>query len=129
MSISFEQILQNKEPFMGPLHNAYFRHRLLKLRRKVLMDHLANSKGLSQHCEDSDTLDQACNESEWLMEASLCNKALKEIQDIDAALHRLRHNTYGYCKETGEPIPIQRLNAYLTAQYTCSAQAKMEQNM
>jgi DnaK suppressor protein len=43
------------------------------------------------------------------------------------ALIRLDDGTYGYCADTGEPIPLNRLEAQPTATLTVEAQTVREQ--
>ena len=52
----------------------------------------------------------------------------KLIPKIDAALSRIDDGTYGYCQETGEPIPIQRLEARPIATLSIEAQERHERH-
>lgn len=49
--------------------------------------------------------------------------AMKEVYD---ALQRLNNGTYGICEITGQPIPIERLEARPYARYTVKAQEEVE---
>ncbi|MBS0559843.1 MAG: TraR/DksA C4-type zinc finger protein [Proteobacteria bacterium] len=49
------------------------------------------------------------------------------LASIEAALTRIENGTYGYCEDTGEPIPLKRLDAQPTATLTAAAQAAREQ--
>ena len=49
-----------------------------------------------------------------------------EIRDIDAALERLGHGTYGVCIECGNPIADERLHAYPIAKRCTACQQRHE---
>jgi len=126
MNISFESLLQSDEPFMGPYHKAFFRQELLKLRKKILKKHQSTSQGLAKSDQESDTYDQASHDTEWLKDTSLCNQSFHMLQEVDAALKRLDNDTYGYCEDSGEPINIYRLKAFILARYGIESQEKRE---
>jgi RNA polymerase-binding transcription factor DksA len=46
------------------------------------------------------------------LEASNETRMSRELEEIDAALHRLYHTPerFGICEETGQPIPFERLD-------------------
>jgi DnaK suppressor protein len=46
------------------------------------------------------------------LEASIETRMSRELEEIDAALHRLYHTPerFGICEETGRPIPFERLD-------------------
>jgi RNA polymerase-binding transcription factor DksA len=50
-----------------------------------------------------------------------------ELKDIDDALRRLDHGTYGICEECGKPIDEARLEAVPWARYCIVDQARIEQ--
>lgn len=52
----------------------------------------------------------------------LASRQLKFIQNLQAALVRIRNKTYGICRETGKLIPAERLRAVPHA--TLSIEAK-----
>ena len=52
--------------------------------------------------------------------------ALAELNQVDAALARLRDGTYGHCADCGEPIAPARLFAYPTAMRCLACQAAWE---
>jgi len=55
--------------------------------------------------------------ADLLVDVSLADidRHVEEIRDIDAALARIATGSYGICCDCGEPIGIQRLEAYPTA--------------
>ena len=52
----------------------------------------------------------------------------QELEDIDAALARIREGRYGTCLACGGPMGLQRLKALPEARYclACSGQAKRD---
>ena len=115
------------EPYMNPRQLAYFRRRLLSWREE-LMDELSSS--LQRIREDGekevDFLDQSTREANTALKICSQDRALKIIQEIDAALEGIDTDTYGYCKETGEEIGINRLEARPTATLSLEAQSWLE---
>jgi DnaK suppressor protein len=73
---------------------------------------------------------------DWIDSASLSTqvaltwadreRSLDLIRQIDAALERIASGTYGYCRESGEEIGIERLMALPTAQYCVETQRDLE---
>jgi RNA polymerase-binding transcription factor DksA len=49
------------------------------------------------------------------------------LEEIEAALMRIREGIYGVCELTGEPIPEERLMAMPWARYTVAAQERLEE--
>jgi RNA polymerase-binding transcription factor DksA len=49
-----------------------------------------------------------------------------ELREIDDALRRLDHGTYGICEECGKPIDEARLEAVPWARYCVVDQARLE---
>jgi DnaK suppressor protein len=47
-----------------------------------------------------------------------------ELRDLDSALSRVENGTYGNCMDCGEPIPVERLRAQITAQRCLPCQIK-----
>ena len=52
----------------------------------------------------------------------------EELQDIDAALERMRAGSYGRCVVCGVVIPAARLDAYPTAKRCLACQSEHEQS-
>jgi RNA polymerase-binding transcription factor DksA len=50
------------------------------------------------------------------------------LQEIEAALLRIKNGTYGICEITGKPIPAARLTAVPFAHYSVEGQAEHEKN-
>lgn len=54
------------------------------------------------------------------------DRHVQELNEVEAALVRMREGTYGICVDTGEPIPFERLQANPTAVRTFEAQSERE---
>jgi DnaK suppressor protein len=50
------------------------------------------------------------------IELASIDRHIQEIRDIDAALLRIAKGSYGECPDCLQPIPLERLQAYPTAQ-------------
>jgi RNA polymerase-binding transcription factor DksA len=50
------------------------------------------------------------------------------MYEIDAALDRIRHGTYGVCEISGEPIEAERLAAIPWTRYSAVAQRELEES-
>ncbi len=55
--------------------------------------------------------------------------ALAELNEVEAALARIRAGTYGECRDCGEPIALARLSAYPTAMRCLACQERYEKKV
>jgi DnaK suppressor protein len=55
--------------------------------------------------------------------------ALTELNEVEAALARMRAGTYGECRDCGEPIALARLSAYPTAMRCLACQERHEKKV
>ena len=55
--------------------------------------------------------------------------ALAELNEVEAALARIRAGTYGDCRDCGEPIALARLSAYPTAMRCLACQQRHEKKV
>ena len=60
--------------------------------------------------------------------ATLTERTLQQIRDVDAARRRLRDGSYGICIDCGLEIPYERLLAYPTALRDIPCQTHFEKN-
>src|SRR5215208_3434367 len=116
-----------KEPFMNERQKEYFRQKLAIWREDILKE----AKDTLQHLQDEnvnhpDLADRASSETDRAIELRARDRQRKLINKIDAALHRIEDNTYGYCEETGEPISLKRLEARPIATLSVEAQERHE---
>jgi DnaK suppressor protein len=52
----------------------------------------------------------------------------KLISKIESAIARIDEGSYGYCRDTGEPISLKRLEARPIATLSLEAQERHERN-
>jgi len=69
-----------------------------------------------------DNPDKSVDELLKHVNARIIGNKSEEIDDIDAALHKLENGTCGVCEECGEDIPIKRLAAVPSARYCVHCQ-------
>jgi len=60
---------------------------------------------------------------------SLLQNEEQVLDEITAALERVRHGTFGQCEECHEEIPKARLQALPYARYCVACARKLEQNL
>ena len=126
--ISKKYIPKLKEKYMCAKHLAYFKQKLLDWKVELVKTNneaLYNSS-LDDNSASADIVDQASSYTEKNVEMRAINRQIKLISKIDAALKRIEDGTYGYCKETGEPIGLKRLMARPVATLSITAQEKHE---
>jgi DnaK suppressor protein len=106
----------------------FFKKRLLKMREEILN----KSKKLK---EDSYTLgtdgiqdmaDAASNSYNADILMSISDNDLTLLKEIDNALDKMAHGTYGICEECDEPISEKRLEANPVARYCITCKRQME---
>ena len=116
-----------REPFMNPMQQEYFRQKLLQWKNELLDE---SNQTLQNMTEESlaqpDLADRATAETDRALELRTRDRYRKLISKIDAALRRLEEDTYGYCEETGEPISLKRLEARPIATLSVEAQERHE---
>ena len=128
VKISKKYIPKLKEKYMCAKHLAYFKQKLLDWKAELVKTNnkaLYNSS-LDDNSASADIVDQASSYTEKNVEMRAINRQIKLISKIDAALKRIEDGTYGYCKETGEPIGLKRLIARPVATLSITAQEKHE---
>ena len=128
VKISKKYIPKLKEKYMCAKHLAYFKQKLLDWKAELVKTNnkaLYNSS-LDDNSTSADIVDQASSYTEKNVEMRAINRQIKLISKIDAALKRIEDGTYGYCKETGEPIGLKRLMARPVAPLSITAQEKHE---
>ena len=128
VKISKTYIPKLKEKYMCAKHLAYFKQKLLDWKAELVKTNneaLYNSS-LDDNSASADIVDQASSYTEKNVEMRAINRQIKLISKIDAALKRIEDGTYGYCKETGEPIGLKRLMARPVATLSITAQEKHE---
>jgi len=117
----------DKEPFMSPMMLEYFRQKLLAWRSELLFQSTETLQHLQETTTpEADLADRASTETDRSLELRTRDRARKLIAKIDGALARVESGDYGYCRETGEPIGISRLEARPIATLSIEAQERHE---
>ena len=80
-------------------------------RRSELHASLTNYQRNLRTAHSADSEDRAVEAEGDEVLVGLEGSALKEIEQIDAAIERIALGTYGECRVCGEPISRQRLDA------------------
>ncbi|MBI3779218.1 MAG: TraR/DksA family transcriptional regulator [Gammaproteobacteria bacterium] len=109
-----------------------FDQRLKKRRdelREIIRDELASTQR-EDYTELAGMVHDVGDESfaELLRGVNLTNRAreLEEMQDIEAAIERIKNGAYGTCVECNDAIAIERLDAYPTAKRCITCQSRHE---
>ena len=109
-------------------HKAYFMQKLIEWKNEIIKSNsqALYSSNLVDNVSSPDIVDQASSYTEKNVEMRTINRQIKLISKIDAALKRLKDETYGFCEDTGEPIGLKRLIARPIATLSIAAQEKHE---
>ena len=126
--ISKKYIPNKKEKYMCEKHKAYLRQKLNEWKNDIIKSNsqALYSSDLVDNVSSPDIVDQASSYTEKTVAMRTVNRQIKLISKIDAALKRLKDETYGFCEETGEPIGLKRLIARPIATLSITAQEKHE---
>ena len=126
--ISKKYIPNKKEKYMCEKHKVYFKQKLTEWKNEIIRSNsqALYSGNLVDNVSSPDIVDQASSYTEKNVEMRTVNRQIKLISKIDAALKRLKDGTYGFCKETDEPIGLKRLIARPIATLSIAAQEKHE---
>jgi len=73
-----------------------------------------------------DNPDKSVHELLKHVDARIIGNKSEEVDNIDAALHKLKDGTYGVCEECGEEIPLKRLEAVPSASYCVFCQNQID---
>ena len=116
-----------REPFMNPFQQEYFRLKLLRWRAELLRESTETLQHLKEDTlSQPDLTDRASLETDRSLELRTRDRERKLIAKIDAALERIEDGSYGYCEETSEPIGLKRLEARPIATLSLEAQERHE---
>ena len=130
VKISKTYIPKEKEKYMCAKHLVFFKKKLTDWKADLVKtnnDALYNSS-MDDNSASADIVDQASSYTEKNVEMRAINRQIKLISKIDAALKRIKDETYGFCEDTGEPIGLKRLMARPVATLSITAQEKHEKN-
>jgi RNA polymerase-binding protein DksA len=84
---------------------------------------LDRSNSLGQHSTDG-----AAEEVDLERTISSVESERELLHEVQDALERMQRGTYGICEQTGENIPLERLNAIPFTRYSLRGQKEYEQN-
>ncbi len=122
-----DYVPSEKEPFMNPLQQEYFRQKLLRWKAELLDESFETRLNLKETSVlEPDLADRASAETDRSLELRTRDRARKLISKIDEAIGRIEDSSYGYCEETGEPISLKRLEARPIATLSIEAQERHE---
>lgn len=122
-----KQKITTNEHCLTPEQLEYFRERLLKLKHEFeekLKKH--SSRIQEESVNEPDSIDRASAETNRSLEVQARDQERGLIFKINQALERISDGTYGFCKETGVPIGLPRLEAYPIATLCVEAQELSE---
>jgi DnaK suppressor protein len=116
------------EPYLNSRQREYFRQKLLLWWRQLIDESVKISELLVESsARQPDPIDQGTLEAEREEKIRTRTRYITLIHRINDALARINDGTYGYCRETGKEIGIQRLEAQPTATLSLEAQKRQEQ--
>jgi len=123
-------IPSTKEKYMCVKHKQYFTEELLKWKKDIIKSNsftnMLNSS--DDNVSSADMVDQASSYTDKSVEMKALTRSRKLIEKIDAALSRIKNDTYGFCEETSEPIGLKRLMARPVATLSIEAQERHERD-
>ena len=116
--LSQESIVNAPESeYMNDAQLTFFRRLLVKL-HDTTRDRIREAKErMSTPQELGDETDRASWEEQCAISLRIVDREQKLLPKIQQSLERIRHGTYGYCLESGDPIGIRRLLVRPTAEY------------
>ncbi|MFD2573706.1 TraR/DksA family transcriptional regulator [Spirosoma soli] len=83
-----------------------------------------NDSGTDNTSGNSKLLEDGADTSERENLSQLAARLQKFIQQLEAAMVRIKNGTYGICKDTGKLIPKERLRAVPHTQQTIEAKLR-----
>ena len=113
---------------MGVRQKEYFRQKLENWKNDIIEE----TKGTIEYLQGEsvahpDLVDSASANADRQLQLRSRDRQRKLVSKIDQALSRIDNGTYGYCKETGDPIRLGRLDARPIAVLSLEAQEMHEQ--
>ena len=123
---------KKSEPYMCPMHLAYF-YRILNTQREELLserDEVLSAVRLADKTNAAgagDESDNATYNQDITMDLRMSERNNKLLQKIDAALDRIANGTFGFSVVSGDEIGLQRMIARPLATMTIEEQEEYEQ--
>ncbi len=122
-----ELLAQPADDYMNEAQQRFFRELLLRQRGELQARIAGEFEGLRERETSSDPADIGSAEEQRQWQLRLLEREKKLLDKIDEALDRLARGEYGWCRETGEPIGLQRLLLRPTASLCIEAKERQEQ--
>jgi len=106
----------------------FFKALLLKQQRETEEDLAAARERLARGNEPgTDEGEQASSAESLTIDLRIVERKSKLLQKIRSSLQQIEDGSYGYCKETGEPIGVKRLLLRPTATLSIMAKTFQEE--
>lgn len=71
--------------------------------------------------------DQGTDQHERAKEQTFYEQAREKLMEVEDALKRMEEGTFGLSEKSGDPIPVERLEAMPTARFKVEEVEKMDQ--
>lgn len=125
--VDAELMAMPDDEYMNDTQMAYFRLKLVQLKREIL----SSAGETTEHLREDtvvvpDPADRATIEEEHALELRTRDRERKLLKKIEQSIVRIDAGDYGYCDETGEAIGVGRLLARPTATLSLEAQQRRE---
>ena len=119
-------LAQPAADYMNEAQQRFFRELLLAQRDDLQARIGAQFQALREQETNSDLADIGSAEEQRQWQLRLLEREKKLLDKIDDALELLARGEYGWCRETGEPIGLQRLLLRPTATLCIEAKEREE---
>lgn len=118
-----DYVPSDKDEFMDPVMKEYFKLKLLAWKTDIVKQTKETVEKLQgEKVSHPDPADTAVATADYQLELRTRDRLRKLGKKIDKALAQIEDGTYGYCKETGDPIRVGRLDARPIASLSIEAQ-------
>lgn len=122
-----ELLAQPADAYMNAEQQAFFLDLLLR-QREALQARIADEFDVLREQEpSSDPADIGSAEEQRQWQLRMLEREKRLLDKIDHALDTLARGEYGWCRETGEPIGLQRLLLRPTTTLSIEAKERQEQ--
>lgn len=121
-----ELLAQSPDDYMNEAQQGFFRALLIAQREALQARIEAEFMVLREQETNSDPADVGSAEEQRQWQLRLLEREKKLLDKIDDALDLLARGEYGWCRETGEPIGLQRLLLRPTATLCIEAKEREE---
>ncbi|SFX78292.1 TraR/DksA C4-type zinc finger protein [Marinospirillum alkaliphilum] len=115
------------DQYMNPQQLAFFRSLLLNQQQEVTQHLEALRLAISEPAEQGDDTDKASLEEEKALLLRQADRETRLLSKILHSLEQIEKGAYGFCRETGDPIGLQRLLLRPTAELSLEAKQLQEQ--